>query len=158
MGVAKRLLRLDGVALCERQVRAAAAAAAQAAAAPQPRSDTAGELGAAAGSRAAGKQDGWRPLEEADGSPDPGALWLPLNDAAGETLGAALSCTPAPAGDDCRSSSADGGTLLPRGGQPSSCGAFRRPVYVSAGHRVSLASALAIVRRCCLHRCAGGCQ
>lgn len=113
MGVAKRLLRLQGLPP-ERQVRATAAAAAAAAQTPQRASDEASD-------------GGWRPLTP----PTPGsapALWLPL--AAGEeALGAALCC--------------------PGGGGR---GQFTRPVYVSVGHRISLASALAAVQRCCRHR------
>jgi len=32
----------------------------------------------------------------------------------------------------------------------------RQPVYVSVGHRVSLASAADVVRRCCLHKASAG--
>lgn len=136
VGVAKTLLQVDGLP-GEREVRAAVAAALDAKAQPAPRSGSpdgpeALEPGDSGCSAAAADADGQvRPLA---GS----GCWLPLLGPQGEELGAALC-----AGGASSSNRASSG-----GGQPAS----RRPIFVSVGHRVGLATALAVVQRCCIYR------
>lgn len=134
--MAKTLLALDGLP-GEKEVRAAVSAALDSAAAhPPPGSgspDLAQDLGAGGSScSAAAAGAGVRTLPG-------GGCWLPLVGAGGEELGAAL----------CASGGSGAGT---RAGAGAQLGASRRPIFVSVGHRIGLASALAIVQRCCTHR------
>ena len=135
MGVAKNLLHVEGLLLNQEQARAAAAealAAAQGAVAGGVA--TVGEPPPAGGPSPAGSGRSYSRSRSntadatAIASTTPDCAWLPLEGAGGEVLGAAL------------------------------CGAggSSRPVYVSVGHRVSLATAVGIVQRCCRHRWVGG--
>ncbi|KAL4450544.1 hypothetical protein ABPG77_000900 [Micractinium sp. CCAP 211/92] len=134
VGVAKTLLQVDGLP-GEREVRAAVAAALDAQAQLAPRSESPeGPEALQPGDRGcSARADG------ADGHvyPLPGSgCWLPLLGPHGEELGAAQCAGGASSSN--RASS----------GQPAS----RRPIFVSVGHRLGLATALAVVQRCCIHR------
>ncbi|KAI8477289.1 MAG: endonuclease V-domain-containing protein [Monoraphidium minutum] len=123
VGVAKNLLHVEG--LLQKQVRAAAAAAAGAASAARPVSAEPGgaQPTEVPGAGASGGAGGGGGGGGSGGGGGGGA-WLPLVGSSGEVLGAAVC---AAAGSS-------------------------RPVYVSAGHRVSLNTAVRVVTRCCRHR------
>ena len=159
--MAKHLLHLDGL-LTERQLRAAAAAAAGA---PTDgwRLDSLERATApvAGATRQVSSGANWRPLAGlhddscSSSSGSRAALWLPLVDSTGEVLGAALCCPEPgkPAATACCSLDSQLGRVSTSssGGHPCG-GRFLRPIYVSVGHRVSLATALAVVVHCCRHR------
>ncbi|KAL4458824.1 hypothetical protein ABPG75_013689 [Micractinium tetrahymenae] len=136
VGVAKTLLHVDGLP-GEKEVRAAVAAALDAAAQPLPGCGSPASvqaLQAGSSSRSAAAAGAGGSMHPLPG----GGCWLPLVGAHGEELGAAL-CAGGAAGSNC-------GTC------DSRLLASRRPSFVSVGHRIGLASALAVVQRCCRHR------
>lgn len=159
--MAKHLLHLEGL-LTERQVRAAATAASSEAQHARE-GKAAGPF--AGSSMEVGSCSKWQPLAssaEEVGSRSAGsgpALWMPLADSTGDVLGAALCCPQAGQAAAGRRNKQDSKPLSSRsssGSRPGGGGGggFLRPIYVSAGHRVSLATALAVVACCCRHRCA----
>lgn len=159
VGVAKHLLLLEGM-LTERQLRTAAAAAA---AHQHQQGPGTASAAAAAGSRTSSDADSridWRPLPSSgsgeEGSATSGALWLPLADSSGDVLGAALCCPRAGQAASNSCSGGGGSARLSNSGSHLTGGGFQRPIYVSAGHRVSLATTLAVVAHCCKHRRATG--
>ena len=153
VGFAKSLLAVDGLPR-ERQVRAAFAAALGGTAAA-----VGAAVPAAGGEAAAGVLEAHLEFPRLRPLPGGGA-WLPLETTAGEVLGAALcsatgSQQPARHNDGSGASGARASSGSSRGRGPA---AACRPVFVSVGHKVSLSTALAVVQRCCRHRCVASCH